>query len=107
MKSIRTATFFLVTAIAVSALAASAHANRPIGGPPEGKTCKGFVHSNTKKAKKLSKAQQRARGSWERVAFFKIGAGAHKWGSAGEQHYDCHKKKKWYHCRVGSYLCRR
>ncbi len=104
MKMLKLSLAAAVVTLATATLISSAHASRPASGPPHGAVCKGFLHSNVAKAKKLSKAKQRARRKWQTKAAL-VGLSYRKWDWARVRHYDCTKKGKWHHCRAAGYPC--
>ena len=97
----------ILTAISGAILAASlsnAHARPPA---PQPSACKPWVHSNTKSAKKLSKAKQRARGSWETQARKRFGLAWNEWSDAAYKQYGCTKKGKKHYCMAEAYPCKK
>jgi len=90
--------------VAAASLASNANASRPATAAPHGAVCKSYLHSNVAKAKKQSKAKQRARRKWQTKATF-VGLSYRKWDWARVKHYDCRKKGKWHHCIAAGYPC--
>jgi len=104
MQPIWAASAFVAFALVCGA-GTPADASRPAKPPYAGATCKGFIHGNVGKARKLSKAKARARRKWQTKARFQAGHRYRKWDWALERHYDCRKKGKWHHCQAGGYPC--
>lgn len=104
MKTLKLALAVVALTIAATSLTSTANAGRPATAAPSGEVCKGYLHSNVAKAKKLSKAKQRARRKWQTKAAL-VGWSYRKWDWAHVRHYDCTKKGKWHHCRAAGYPC--
>ncbi len=101
----RILTFAAVTVGIFVLNAGSANAGLPTGFV-NGLDCKGFTHSATAKAKKNSKAKQRARGKWESRARSNYGWSYRKWSRGKFKHYDCSKPGGWWHCKAAAYPCK-
>ncbi len=101
----RTLTFSTIVAGLLVLNIGPASAGLPTGFV-NGLDCKGFHHSKTAKAKKQSKAKQRARGKWESLARKTYGWSYRKWSKAKFKHYDCTKPGGWWHCKAAAYPCK-
>ena len=97
----------ILTALSGAILAASlttTQARPPVSKPA---ACKPWVYSLQKSATKLSKAKQRARGSWESQARKRFGLAWNDWSDAAYRQYGCSKKGKKHYCVAEAYPCKK
>ena len=97
----------ILTALSGAVLAASLTTAQARPPAPKPHACQPWVYSLQKSAKKLSKAKQRARGSWESQARKRFGLAWNDWSDAAYRQYGCAKKGKKHYCIAEAYPCKK
>ena len=97
----------VLTALSGAILAASLSSAYARPAVPQPATCKPWVYSQKKSANDLSKAKQRARGSWESEARKRFGLAWNDWQDAAYKQYGYSKKGNKHYCVAEAYACKK